>query len=72
MDYDYSRWSKGLVEEFGLPSEYMYDAATIWEEHIHPIDKQAYRDMIVIRIQNCGFIFTRNAIAVQIVPSLCL
>ena len=26
----------------------------------------------IIRIQNCGFIFTRNAIAVQIMPSLCL
>ena len=25
----------------------------------------------IIHIQNCGFIFTRNAIAVQIVPSLC-
>lgn len=44
LHYDYSRWSKGLVEEFGLPSEYMYDAATIWEEHVHPIDRRAYRD----------------------------
>lgn len=57
MDYDYSRWSKGLVEEFGLPSEYMYDAATIWEEHIHPIDKQAYRDMIdsLFQYKTSGF-----------------
>ena len=44
LHYDYSRWSEGLVEEFGLPSVYMYDAATIWEEHVHPIDRWAYRD----------------------------
>lgn len=42
MRYDYSRWSKGLVESFNLPSEYMYGAGAIWEEHIHPEDKAAY------------------------------
>lgn len=46
LHYDYSRWSKGLVEDFGLPSEYMYDAATIWEEHIHLEDRQTYREAI--------------------------
>lgn len=44
MRYDYSRWSKALVESFGLPSEYMYSAGTIWEEHIHPEDRQAYKE----------------------------
>lgn len=42
MKYDFSRWSKGLVETFGLPSEYMYCAGKIWEEHVHPEDRQAY------------------------------
>lgn len=46
MHYDYSKWSKGLVEEFGMPSEYMYNAGGIWEEHVHPQDRQAYRDMM--------------------------
>ena len=46
MRYDYSRWSSSLVETFGLPSEYMYNAGTIWEEHIHPDDRQAYREGI--------------------------
>ena len=46
MDYNYSRWSKKLVEEFGMPAEYMYDAGTIWEEHIHPADRQTYRDTL--------------------------
>ena len=46
MRYDYSRWSKSLVETFGLPSEYMYGAGAIWEKHIHPEDRQAYRNGI--------------------------
>ena len=28
MKYDYSRWSKELVDTFGLPSEYMYQAGS--------------------------------------------
>jgi len=46
MIYDYSRWSKSLVDVFGLPSEYMYEAGAIWETHIHPEDKRTYRDGI--------------------------
>ena len=46
MRYDYSRWSRELVETFGLPAEYMYEAGTIWEEHIHPDDRDAYREGI--------------------------
>lgn len=44
MHYDFSRWSKGLVNEFGMASEYMYNAGGIWEEHVHPADRQAYRE----------------------------
>lgn len=44
MKYDYSRWSKSLVDTFNLPSEYMYAAGKIWEEHIHPEDKKAYTE----------------------------
>ncbi|MBP5363544.1 MAG: EAL domain-containing protein [Ruminococcus sp.] len=43
MKYDYSRWSKAAVDSYGLPSEYMYGAGEIWEEHIHEEDKEAYR-----------------------------
>lgn len=42
MRYDLSRWSKAAVNSFGLPSEYMYGAGDIWEEHIHPDDRAAY------------------------------
>ncbi|MCR5691463.1 MAG: EAL domain-containing protein [Eubacterium sp.] len=46
MQYDYSRWSKVLVELFGLPGEYMYGAGDIWEEHIHPEDREVFHEGI--------------------------
>lgn len=42
MKYDYSRWSKTAVDTYGLPSEYMYGAGDIWENRIHPDDREAY------------------------------
>ena len=42
MKYDYSRWSKTAVDTYGLPSEYMYGAGDIWENRIHPEDREAY------------------------------
>ena len=46
MKYDYSRWSRSAVDTYGLPSEYMYGAGDIWEEHIHPEDRNAYHEGI--------------------------
>ena len=43
MRYDFSRWSKNAVDKYGLPSEYMYGAGDIWENCIHPDDRDAYR-----------------------------
>ncbi len=37
-----SRWSKSAVDYFGLPGEFMFDAATIWMEYIHPDDRADY------------------------------
>ena len=42
MKYDFSRWSKNAVDAYGLPSEYMYGAGDIWENCIHPDDREAY------------------------------
>ena len=54
MKYDYSRWSKNAVDTYGLPSEYMYGAGDIWENRIHPEDREAYHKGI-------EEIFTGNA-----------
>lgn len=41
-----SRWSRMAVDYFGLPGEFMYDAASIWMGFIHPDDRDAYsRDL---------------------------
>lgn len=39
---DFSRWSKGAVDYFGLPGEYMEKASEIWIEHIHPEDREDF------------------------------
>ena len=54
MKYDFSRWSKNAVDKYGLPSEYMYGAGDIWENHIYPEDREAYHKGI-------DEIFTGNA-----------
>lgn len=43
MKYDFSIWSKTAVNAFGLPSEFMYRAGDLWEEMIHPDDRETYR-----------------------------
>ena len=43
LDTNISRWSKNAVEYFGLPGEYIYDANTMWEEHIHREDLEKYQ-----------------------------
>lgn len=46
MKTNLSRWSKSAVDFFGLPSEYMYDAGAIWEQRIHPDDRETYNKSI--------------------------
>lgn len=54
MKEDYSRWSKSAVDFFDLPGEYMSNAGGVWEEHIHPDDKNSYHASI-------DLIFSGNA-----------
>lgn len=46
MKEDYSRWSKSAVDFFDLPDEYMYGAGAVWEDHIHPDDRENYNQSI--------------------------
>ena len=46
MKYSYSRWSLSLVNDFGLPSEYMYHVEKIWEKCIHPEDLDRYLEVV--------------------------
>ena len=47
MKYDVSRWSRSAVERFGLPGEYMAQAGDLWEERLHPDDRQVFHDSCV-------------------------
>ena len=44
--YDFSRWDKQIVANYELPSEYMYNAGGIWEQRIHPSDREIYRERV--------------------------
>ncbi|MBR4760312.1 MAG: diguanylate cyclase [Lachnospiraceae bacterium] len=46
MRYDFSRWSLSLIDDFGLHSEYMYHADSVWKDYIHPDDMQVYDDAV--------------------------
>ncbi|MBR4174716.1 MAG: diguanylate cyclase [Lachnospiraceae bacterium] len=46
LKYDYSRLSVAMVDDFNLPSEYMYHTGVLWEKHVHPEDLSRYKDVI--------------------------
>ncbi|MBR4607237.1 MAG: diguanylate cyclase [Lachnospiraceae bacterium] len=46
LRYDYSRWALSLVDDFGLPSEYMYHAGKQWQQFVHPDDLAQYRKVV--------------------------
>ena len=45
LKYDYSRLSVALVDDFNIPSEYMYHAGVMWEKHVHPEDLSRYKEV---------------------------
>ncbi len=44
IEKNVSKWSLNAVEYFGFTGEYLNNANIIWEAHIHPEDKDGYRD----------------------------
>ena len=46
LKYSFSRWSLTLVNDFGLPSEYMYHVEKFWEKCIHPEDLNRYQEAV--------------------------
>lgn len=46
IESNWSRWSHNAVVDFGLPGDMMYDAGSIWIEHIHPSDRGAWSNDI--------------------------
>ena len=48
MDKNISRWSPNAVDYFGLTGEYVYNASSVWENRIHPDDKEKYNEYLNI------------------------
>ncbi|SFC40824.1 sensor domain-containing phosphodiesterase [Butyrivibrio sp. YAB3001] len=46
MNKNISRWSLNAVDYFGLTGEYIYNASTVWENRIHPDDRDNYEEYI--------------------------
>lgn len=41
-----SRWSANAVDYFGLTGEYVYNAASVWENRIHPDDRDKFTEYV--------------------------
>ena len=54
MRYDFSRWSMPLIYDFGLSSQYMYHAGLIWQDYIHPDDKEIYKEAVDAALNGSG------------------
>lgn len=52
LRYDYSRWSHSLVEDFGLKTEYMYDAGREWQKYVHPDDIDIYTEAVDLALSD--------------------
>nr|WP_297705863.1 EAL domain-containing protein [uncultured Butyrivibrio sp.] len=46
MARNISRWSANAVDYFGLTGEYIYNASNVWENRIHPDDRDKYNEYI--------------------------
>ena len=43
IKHDYARWSPDAVAFFDLPGEYLMHSDQVWEAHVHPDDKDLFR-----------------------------
>lgn len=46
MTKNIARWSPNAVDYFGLNGEYVYNAASVWENRIHPDDRDKYTEYV--------------------------
>ena len=42
LKYNFSRWSLSAIDDFGLPTDYMYNVEDVWKKYIHPEDVDKY------------------------------
>ena len=48
IEKNMARWSENAVKYFGLPGEFVYKADQVWEVHVHPEDRETYREHLAV------------------------
>ena len=46
LKYNFSRWSLSAINDFGLPTDYMYNVEDIWKNNVHPEDVDKYVEAV--------------------------
>ena len=46
LKYNFSRWSLSALNDFGLPTAYMYNVEDLWRDYIHPEDVDKYVEAV--------------------------
>ena len=46
LKYNFSRWSLDAINDFGLPTDYMYNVEDIWKGYVHPEDLDKYVEAV--------------------------
>ena len=46
LKYSFSRWSLSAINDFGLPTDYMYNVEDIWKDYVHPEDIDKYLEAV--------------------------
>ena len=46
LKYNFSRWSLSAINDFGLPTDYMYNVEDIWKDYVHPEDVDKYVEAV--------------------------
>ena len=48
IERNVARWSENAVKYFGLSGEFIHKADQVWEAHIHPEDRETYREHLEV------------------------
>ncbi len=60
LKYDFSRWSLSAINDFDMPSEYMYSVSEIWKTRVHPDDLSRYEEAVDSVLNGTPFLYPIN------------
>jgi len=60
LKYNFSRWSLSAINDFGLPTDYMYNVEDIWKRYIHPEDVDKYVEAVEAVLEGTPVLYSIN------------